>query len=278
MPRMRRDTGHPHRGKGQDKREGGPGPNVGDYVIVVIKDIIPYGAFCELVEYPGWEGFIHISEVSTSWVKNIRQFVKKGQMRVAKVLRVYPHRMSADLSLKRVSGALEKRKLDEVRRRKRGENLLKLASQIVGEPGEKVKELLAAEFGDVLHAFEEAAIYGEEAFEGSKVPKKWQEAIIQIAKKYIEVPRKKVRGELEIVVPGPFGARIIREVMGKAKGFAKGEHIDVKMYTLGAPRYAVEVTSYDYQSAERILRDVCNFVVDEIKKRGGEASWERVEA
>ncbi len=275
---MRGNTGHPDGREGQDNGQGGPGPNVGDYVIVKIKHIIPYGAFCELVEYPGWEGFIHISEVATSWVKNIRQFVKEGQMRVAKVLRVYSHRKSADLSLKRVSGALEKRKLEEVRRRKRGENLLKLAAQIAGEDPKNVEELLVLEFGDVLHAFEEAAIYGEDAFEGEKIPKKWREAIITIAKKYIEVPKRRVRGEVEILVPGPYGARTIREVMKKAKAKVAGhEHQDVRMFVVGAPKYAVEVTSYDYQSAEKLLREICEFIVEEIKKMGGEASWERVE-
>ena len=38
----------------------------------------------------GKEAFIHISEVSSGWVKNIRDYVRENQKIVARVLRVNP--------------------------------------------------------------------------------------------------------------------------------------------------------------------------------------------
>ncbi len=254
------------------------GPKAGEYVIVKITEIMPYGARCELVEYPGYRGFIHIGEVSTSWVKNIRQHVKEGQMRVAKVLRVNHDRKMCDLSLKRVSGAIEKRKLEEVRRKKRAKGLLSVAEKIAGKPPEGLEEKLSEVFGDVLRAFEEAALHGEKALEDVDIPEEWKRAIVQVAQKYIEVPKKTVRAEMEIVVPGPRGAAVIRDVLTRAREIAsKTEHTEARIYTQGAPVYVVDVTSYDYKTAERVLSSICTFVEDEIRKAGGTFSCRRVE-
>ncbi len=255
------------------------GPKAGDYVIVKISHIVPYGAFCELVEYPGYRGFIHISEVSTAWVKNIRQHVKEGQMRVAKVLRVSHDKKMCDLSLKRVSGAIERRKMEEVRRRKRAKGLMAVLEKQVGEKvPEGLEKELAEHFGDVLRAFEEAALRGEDALADVPIPEKWKRAIVSVAKKYIEIPRKTVRARLEIVVPGPNGVDVIKNTLMSARKLAEKEaHTDANIYTQGAPTYIVEITSHDYKTANRVLKDVCEYVVDAIRRAGGEASFEVVE-
>jgi translation initiation factor 2 subunit 1 len=258
-------------------------PEPGDYVIVRIKDIVPYGAFCELVEYPDYRGFVHISEISNSWVKNIRHHIKEGQLRVAKVLNVSHHKKMVDLSIKRVSGAIEKRKLEEVRRRKRGLGLLKAAAKLASRPEsevEKIADVLEEEFGDVLTAFESVVFEGEDTIKNLKnIPEDWKAAIIAIAKKSIEIPRKTVKAIVSIRIPGPFGAKTIRELLAKAKeDIEKNAHSEARVYYVGAPRYAVEVTTTDYKTADKILASVCNDIVSAAEKAGGEASWEKVEA
>ncbi len=252
-------------------------PELNDYVVVKITQVMQYGAYAELEEYPGWRGFIHISEVAPHWVKNIRSHVKEGQTRVAKVIRVYPDKRSVDLSLKRVSGAIAKRKMEALRRAKRGKYLLEIASKIVGESPEKIVPVLEEEFGDVFGVFENAAIYGMEALKYVNVPENWKKAIVEVAEKYIEVPKKKVAARLEIVVPGPYGAKTIREALLSAKKIIKDQpRAAIRVYVAGVPKYAVEVTSYDYKTAEAILKSVCEGIVETVKKAGGEASWKKV--
>ncbi len=253
-------------------------PELNDYVVVKITQVMKYGAYAQLEEYPGWKGFIHISEVASHWVKNIRSYVKEGQIRVAKVIRVYPDKKSVDLSLKRVSGAIAKRKMEALRRAKRGKYLLELAAKSVGKDPSSVVEIIEEEFGDVFGAFENAALYGEEAFKGTKIPAEWQRAIIEVAKKYIEIPKKKVSSVITAIVPGPYGAKIIREALMEAKDLVKAENTSVDIYVAGVPRYAVDVISYDYKNAESVLKEVCDHVVERITKAGGEASWEKVKA
>jgi len=252
-------------------------PELNDYVVVKITQVMQYGAYAELEEYPGWKGFIHISEVASHWVKNIRSYVKEGQVRVAKVIRVYPDKKSVDLSLKRVSNAIAKRKMESLRRAKRGKYLLEIAAKQIGRSPEEVIEKLEAEFGDVFGAFESAAIYGEKALEGVDIPAEWKKAIAEVASKYIEVPKKKVMAQMEIVVPGPYGAKIIREaLLSIYDKIASHPHAEARVYVAGVPRYNVEVTSYDYKTAEGLIREACDSVVEQIRRAGGEASWEKV--
>ena len=257
-------------------------PEKGEYVLVRITDIVPYGAFCELVEYPDYRGFIHISEISTSWVKNIRQHVKEGQLRVAKVLNVSPSKKMVDLSLKRVSGAIEKRKLEEMRRKKRGRGLLSAAARLAAKPQEeidKVAEVLEEHFGDVLSAFEDVVFEGEHILDNVPISADWKAAIIAIAKKSIEIPRRTIRANVQIRVPGPFGARYIREALLRAKERIEGnQHTEARIYYVGAPTYAIEITTTDYKTAERIMQDACEDLVKFVEHKGGSASWERVEA
>lgn len=64
-------------------------PEEGDIIIGNVIDVKSFGAFIELLEYPGKEGMVHISEVSSGWIKNIRDHIKKGQRVVAKVMIYY---------------------------------------------------------------------------------------------------------------------------------------------------------------------------------------------
>jgi len=63
-------------------------PEVGEIVIGKIVKVLDYGVFMDLIEYEGLQGFVHISNVSSSWIKNIRNFVKEGQIRAGKVTNI----------------------------------------------------------------------------------------------------------------------------------------------------------------------------------------------
>lgn len=104
-------------------------PEEGDIIIGNVIDVKSFGAFIELLEYPGKEGMVHISEVSSGWIKNIRDHIKKGQRVVAKVMRVTPHKNQIDLSLKRATDQQKKVKVQEWKRFQRAEKLLQFLLQ-----------------------------------------------------------------------------------------------------------------------------------------------------
>jgi len=46
-------------------------PEEGEFVVGTVKNVQNFGAFVSLDEYTGKEGFIHIAEIATGWVKRI---------------------------------------------------------------------------------------------------------------------------------------------------------------------------------------------------------------
>ena len=67
-------------------------PEIGEFVVCTVKNVTDFGAYVELEEFGGREGFIHISEIKAGWVKYVRDYVREGQKIVCKVLNVDPSR------------------------------------------------------------------------------------------------------------------------------------------------------------------------------------------
>ena len=86
-------------------------PEEGELVVVTVKTVKNFGAFGILDEYDGKEGFIHITDVASGWVKYIRDHVKESQKIVCKVLRVDEQKSHIDLSLKQVNEHQKREKI-----------------------------------------------------------------------------------------------------------------------------------------------------------------------
>jgi translation initiation factor 2 subunit 1 len=117
-------------------------PSEGDLVICTVSKVSSHGAFANLDEYVNKDGFIHISEVASIWVKNIRDYVKEGQKTVAKVLSVDRDRGHIDLSVRRVGESQKTNKTQEWKRAQKAEKLLELAAT-------EVKKTLDEAYKDV---------------------------------------------------------------------------------------------------------------------------------
>jgi translation initiation factor 2 subunit 1 len=104
-------------------------PEIGELVVGTVVRIVPYGAYVTLDEYNNVEGLLHISEVSSGWVRNIGEHIREGQKTVVKVLRTDPQKMHVDLSLRRVSEREKKDKLLEWKQESRGRRLLDMAAE-----------------------------------------------------------------------------------------------------------------------------------------------------
>ncbi|WP_461863894.1 translation initiation factor IF-2 subunit alpha [Thermococcus sp.] len=256
-------------------------PEEGEFVVATVKNIHPYGAFLILDEYPGKEGFMHISEVASTWVKNIRDYIKEGQKIVAKVIRVDPSKGHIDLSLKRVNQQQRKAKLQEFKRAQKAENLLKMAAEKLGKDfntaWREVWAPLEEEYGEVYAAFEDAAQNGIDVLRDI-IPEEWLAPLEEIVTSYVEVPTVTIDAEFEITVPKPNGIEIIREALIKARDRANKENeIEVKFTYQGAPRYRIDITAPDYYKAEEVLESIAEEILRVIKEAGGEATLIRKE-
>ena len=250
-------------------------PSKGEMVVVRIKRITGHGAFAELLEYPGKEGFIHISQIASSWVKNIRSHVKEGQVRVAVVTYVDPSKNIIDISLRSIKPNQEKRKINEWKREKKADNLLRLIAKEMGTDLLNAYKIagwkLEDEYGEVYAAFEEIAIEGEKALDGIDIPDDWKKVIVKYAKEYVEPPKVEIKGNIELSFPGSGGVDKLKEALKILRDAG------LNVVYQGAPKYFVKLESPDYKRAESILKEALEKVEKFVKKNNGQFSFERIE-
>lgn len=257
----------------EDKLEGMP--ESGDLVICKVKKILDYGVFVDLVEYEGLQGFVHISQVATSWIKNIRNFVKENQIRVARVSGLNREKNQIDLSFTKVTPSEQKEKLEVWKQLKKPQKLL----EVLAKEHKTTPEALQKEIADPLlekhetlyDAFVDILQKGTEAAKG--VPAKWHKPLQKIIEKNIQLPTKTVRGTLTLSSNEPNGVELIKKALAEAQKEIKKE--DAELFYEGAGRYAVRVTTDDFKTSEELLKRIVDRAISEMESQGGQAEFER---
>jgi len=252
-------------------------PEGGDLVVCSVQNVKNFGAFVSLDEYGGKEGFIHVRDVATGWVKYIRDHVREGQKIVCKVLSVDKERGHIDLSLKQVNEHQKREKIQEWKNEKKAEKLLEIVGTKMGknldEAYAEAGEKLINEFGELYTAFEEVA-GNPDALKELGLDKKWAAAVTGVAKENIQAPSVTIDGVLEISNPKSDGIDHIK------KALAIGVDTDeaaVSIHYVGAPKYRISVTAEDYKVAEQELKATVTKITAAVQKAGGAASFKRKE-
>jgi len=253
-------------------------PEPGDLVLASVQKITDYGAYALLDEYQK-EGLLHISEVSSGWVRNIRDFVRQGQKVVLKVLRVDAEKGHVDLSLRRVSRRERREKILSWKKERKAESLMRSVSEKLNQPVEevysKINPQVEEKFGGTYEALEKAAREGPDTLIEVGVPKDIAAVIAEVAKEKIKPPMVKIKGTLELQCMKPNGAVHIREALLNAQEIEKPKGTKIRVYVVSPPKYCVEVLAEDYKEAEKILQDAAKAAVDNITKAGGLGTFQR---
>jgi translation initiation factor 2 subunit 1 len=178
-------------------------PEVGDLVVASVTRVVDYGAYVKLDEYDGVEGLIHISEIASTYVKNIRVHVREGQKLVLKVLRVNPQRFQVDLSLRRVTGREKSDKMLEWKKVKKADSIIKGAAErlkVGNEDIEKIRNVIYEKFDNPFDAFEASVDDGEEVFTKLAISEDWAKVLTEVARSKIRLEKAKVTGTDQIKV------------------------------------------------------------------------------
>ena len=251
-------------------------PEVGDLVIATVENVMDYGAYVRLDEYDK-KGLLHISEISSSWIRNIRSFVREGQKVVLKVLRVDAEKEHVDLSLRRVTKREKIEKIMSWKRERKAETLLRSVAEKTSLSPEEIYEkagaLMEKEYG-LYEAFEKVVKEGMEVLIKIGVPEELAAALAEVAEERIHIPMVKVKGIVELRCMKPNGIEILKEAFLNAKK-AKSEDAKLRFYVVAAPKYRIEVLAENYKHAEAILQGVGEKVVSHVVKAGGQGSFRR---
>jgi translation initiation factor 2 subunit 1 len=252
-------------------------PETGDLVIATIETVTDYGAYAKLDEY-NKRGLLHVSEISSSWIRNIRDFVRENQKVVLKVLRVDPEKGHIDLSLRRVTRREKKEKILSWKKDRKAETLLREVAEKLGLSSEEVYEkagaLIEENYG-LYEGFERAVKEGAEALTKIGVPENLAKAFVKVAEDRIRVKMVKVKGIIEVRCMKPNGVKIVKDAFLNAKKAEKVKDADVRFYVVAAPRYSVEVLAENYKRAEEVLQNVAESVVSNAVKAGGQGVFRR---
>ncbi len=253
-------------------------PEAGDLVIGTVKSITSYGAYVTLDEYDK-EGLLHISEVSSGWVRNIRSFVREGQKLVLKVLRVDTEKRHVDLSLRRVTKSEKREKTLSWKRDRKTESLMRGVAEKskipVEEIYEKVGSKIEESFGGLYEGLEKTARDGVDVLLEISVPEDLAAAIAKVVKEKIKISMVKVKGILELRCTKPNGVTLIQESLLSAQKIEKPRGTTVRVYAVAPPRYNIEVLAEDYKEAERIMEKATETALKYMKKLGGEGVFKR---
>lgn len=248
-------------------------PKEKELVVATVHKVLNYGAFANLEEYEGKELFVHISEVSSGWVRNIRDHVRENQKIVARVLRVNTRKKHVDASLKRIREDQRTKAIQQWKIEQKAEKFLELAAKSLDkdldtaydEVGYKLMDV----FGDLYGAFETASEEGVESLTSEGVAPEWAEAITVIADKNIVPPEIKITGYVDIKSFDPNGVEIIKKALKTA------EEEEAVVQCVGAPRYRLTVKSDDYREAELMLKNAAQKCLDVVLESDGEGEFFR---
>jgi translation initiation factor 2 subunit 1 len=237
-------------------------PEKDEFVIGKVVQVLGYGVFVELLEYNNVRGFVHISNVSSSWVKNIRNLVKVNQVRVAKVLNVDTAKKQIDLSFAGISPQIEKQKLTEFKQINREEKLVALLAKNMDKKFDEVWDNVAAplmeEYDNFYKALEKIAL-GDDL--SNLVDKKYYKDLVELVEKNITVKAKVLRGTLNLSTKSNTGVNDIKELLSNIEG-KKGVSVTYE----GAGKYVMLFSSSTYKESEKLMKSTIDELENLAKK------------
>jgi len=252
-------------------------PEPGDLVMATVESVMDYGAYANLDEY-NRRGFLHISEISSARIRNVRDYVREKQKMVLKVLRVDVEKGHIDLSLRRVTKRERIEKVKSWKKDRKGEALIHAVADRAGIPQEEIYQKAGAILEEKIglyEGFEKAVKEGSEALTKLGVPEDLAKIITQVAEERITLKLVKVRGVLEVRCMKPNGVKCIQDALLGAKKSTKAKDAKIEFAVVSAPKYSVEVAAENWKRAEEVLNQVSETVVTNITKAGGHGSFKR---
>lgn len=239
-----------------------PLPEPGEIVICTVREMTSHGIYVSLDQYSGTNGFLHVSEISTGWVRNIDRVAKVSQKLVLKVIRINRSRREIDLSLRQVTNEERRAKVIEWKREERALAIIDAVKSKLGLDDVKLAELkekLEGAFGTLYEALETAAKKGEKGLGAADLPADVVSAVVETASEKIVPPKYEVGALVEISSRSPDGIERVKKTLAAAATAQSGA--DVRVTYAGAPRYRVRITADDYKHAEKAL----DVVLEKIK-------------
>ena len=250
-------------------------PENGELVVCTVKNVKNFGAFVTLDEYDDKEGFVHVRDVATGWVKYIRDFIREGQKIVCKVLGVDSSKGHIDLSLKSVNEHQKREKIQQWKNEKKAEKLVEIVAERMNISVDEAYDMFGNELLEVYEtlygAFESVVSEPEEFLE--EFSGDWIETFVEVAKENVAPPMVQIDGILEMSSSAPNGMELVKNAL--LKGLEAADDANVEITCVGCPKYRRVVNASEYKEAEEIMKIVSSNAIDDLVSNGGSAVLKR---
>jgi len=250
-------------------------PEEDEFVFCTVTNIQYHCVFVKLDEYVNKSGMIHISEIASGRIRNIREYVKEGKKVVCKVLRIHEDKGHIDLSLRRVNEAQRRNKLNDIKQEQAAEKIIEfVAKQKKIAP----RELFDRVYPKVMEKFDSLYICFEDIvrkqadLEKLGVEKSTAKALTEVILQRIKPPEVHLGGIIKLTSYAPDGVEHVK----KAIKHAEGKDITIKYKAAGF--YSVDVKGEEPKKTEKVLKKAVDAVLIYSKKNDILADFERIEA
>ncbi|SIQ92486.1 translation initiation factor 2 subunit alpha (aeIF-2a) [Haladaptatus litoreus] len=253
-------------------------PEPGELVVGKVDEIEDFGVFIDLEEYEDKRGLVHVSEVASGWIKNVRDHVNVGQTVVCKVFDVDEGSQQIDLSIKDVNEHQRSDKIQDWKNEQKADKWMSLAfgEEMTDEQYTQIANELYAEFGSIYDGFEQAAIHGGEALESTELSDDEIDALVETARENVSVPYVNVTGYVDLRSPGKHGVDGIKEALKAAEGNGDiPDEVELDVTYVGAPEYRIKVRAPNYKTAEAQLEESVARAQVAMEEVGGTADFHR---
>ncbi len=248
-------------------------PSKGELIIGKCTKITPHGAYF-LIE--GYEklgdsaGFVHISELSKTWIRNIRKHIKEGQKTVSKVLRINPQRAEVDLSIRRTTDAQKRATLKIFKQESRAKSILGMSKdqlKLDNEQMEVITDTLYTHFGQLVTALEKTRDNDYKILVDIGIEERVAKVIADLATKELESESVQLGGKLRCSLHVKNGLEIFKTAINDSIKQAKEDDAsNVFVQNISAPDYRITIEADDWKKAEKSWKSFQNTLEKKISK------------
>ena len=255
-------------------------PAVGELVIGNCSKVTPHGAYFEIFDYQslGSEaGFVHISELSRTWVRNIRSQVREGQRVVAKILRVDERRGEIDMSIRRVSEPQRRSKMTDLKLENRARGIIAIACEKTESELESIEKILLAEYGSVYEALLTLREKDAKFLTKINIPADVSEVLYDIAVTELQPPTVRLQGVISLTCYESDGSVVLSEFFKNYTKLFKKKHkeSELALQVISPPLYRCTIESPDWKAAESDWKGIQKEIHDYFRSVDMEISFER---
>lgn len=238
----------------------GKGPMHGQLVVAEIIEIHTNSISSRLLEY-NREAFLNIANIPGLWIRDIKKFMKKGELIVAKVIK---SNGSVELSMKDVSKYDSERVLQHFRKENKSVRMFKTVSKEFGIPENEIEEAVSKmknEFGGVYESLKRMR-------DGEKEIGLKQEFFPVIDRFSTGEKTYEFKGEIELHSDKGHGVECIKKAMEELG--------DIEATYIGNTKFLVRLLTKDPKRGEKELEKRSLAAVKKMQSLGGRGEFRKL--